>query len=64
MRRAHHTPVFDEDDLVLKRNKILILERENGRLLQDNPFAPTGEIMTTTPGIKPADDVLTIDLIN
>ena len=34
------------------------------RLLQDNPFSPTGEFTTVTPGIKPNDDALTIGIID
>ena len=41
-RMAHHTPISSEELSDEKTNKILAMEGDISRLLQDNPFAPTG----------------------
>ena len=48
----------------ISSNQKYLSREQNLRILQDNPFNPTGSAMTTTPGVKPDDNVLTIEIIN
>lgn len=65
LRQQNASPTADDDNKNFKPSGSLSKSATHPRILQgDNPFSPTGDIMTTTPGVKPDDDVLTIDVIN